>query len=72
MYNNYIDGRLLSREEAQQYGPNPRGTLYFNNYVCPDVIEDYVEDCDANLTSCANEEDQIYAIECFQNESKYF
>lgn len=64
----FVDGRLLSSEEARTHGPNSRGALYINNIVCSEVIENYNEDCNYNLTDC---DGKIYAIECFDHKGEH-
>lgn len=67
-YGFFKDGRLVPREEAELYGPNPPGTLYFNNIECPDYIEEYQEDCSLNFTYYCDYE--VYVMECFDYQGK--
>ena len=64
----FLDGVLLSLNETSSFRPIPQGTLYVNNFVCPDEEPfNYLEECNFNLTyteECLSGS-QIYAIQCF-------
>ena len=64
----FLDGVLLSLDDSSLFSPIPQGTLYVNNFVCPDEEPfNYLEECNFNLTyteECLSGS-QIYAIQCF-------